>query len=113
MNEESIKLIESLAAKLGITTQLLWETTVRQAHVSAMNSIAVFLVFLFFIIASFVYLRRVNNKDLRHAMTFFWFIFSFFFFIVAATSAEETAAAFFNPEFWAIKKIASLVGGMQ
>jgi len=110
MNEQTIKLIEQLAQKLGTTSEYLWGILILQAKVAAIEGC----VFACLTLAYAVfYIRAMKNKksflyDCDGDLTFggiaasFGAIVSVFVF---AACISEVITAVFNPEYYALKII--------
>lgn len=124
MNEQTAKLIEQLAAKLGTTSEYLWGVLINQAAVSA--TISLFYVLL--TVALGVILLRLHKKfstqkpakDRSYEYTIsayeksdgiigvpmvigliIWVIFL----MVSLLSIPDIFNGYFNPEFWALDYI--------
>lgn len=114
MNEQTAKLIEQLAQKLGTTTEYLWAVLLKQAQIQAMV-----MLFQFLLIAIFGYVllkihKRLSvTKDYEEEnvvipMAIGLIIFAFLA-IYAFFCIEDIFNGFFNPEYWALSKVLSAV----
>jgi len=114
MNNETSKLIEQLAQKLGTTTEYLWSILLKQAPVSA--TIILIQILIIAIVGFFIYrfhkhlsnddneMSYYNSEGLEIFMTVIgivWVLlaFSSLFFI------PRVIYGYFNPEFWALNYI--------
>lgn len=111
MNEQTIKLIEQLAAKLGTTAEHLWAVLVRQAQVAVWQNIfeiamLSFLLYLYFKFTKYVFADedKINEGGyvfviaiggIVAAIAIFMIIFSF----------EVILTCIGNPEYWALQKV--------
>ena len=118
MNEQTTKLIEQLALKLGTTTEYLWSVLLKQAYISAITT----LIYLVGIIGAGFLLLKAHiafSKETEESNSKYWdsgelqfimialaFIWSVLF-IVAFFSIENIVNGFLNPEYWALKEIMS------
>ncbi len=110
MNEQTIKLIEQLAQKLGTTSEYLWGVLLLQAKVAAIEGLMFSCITLAYLV--FYTLKIMNKKSFLYDgdedLTFVGFAAS----LIAAVSAfvlvfsiSETITAIFNPEYYALKII--------
>lgn len=118
MNEQTTKLIEQLAQKLGTTTEYLWTVLIKQAPISAATDA---LCFIFVIIGGIIlwrlhkYLSK-ERGDYKHSIYYeqeeaviipmlivaiIWAIC----FIACFFSIGNIINGFFNPEYWALKEV--------
>lgn len=124
MNEQTAKLIEQLAQKLGTTTEYLWSVLLKQAQIQAMVTL-----FQFLLIAIFGYVLLKIHKSLSVKKDYNGYnetgyshyeekvgipmvvgvvIFAFLA-ICAFFCIEDVFNGFFNPEYWALSKVLSAV----
>jgi hypothetical protein len=117
MNDQTTKLLESLALKLGTTAEYLWGALIKQAHVSVISNL---LLIVFTIVMGIILLRahkwasseydgyvRYNDDNgvfLTSGMIVFLLIWVGFV-IGSIISVDEIITALFNPEYWALKQI--------
>lgn len=125
MNEQTTKLIEQLANKLGTTTEYLWNVLLTQAPIAATSTlIQVLLVAIGVSMFVKLHIRFSKKKTiesdyrtydsteyeeseyLQVIMGVFGFILAFlliccFFFI------DEIVKGYFNPEYWALESVLS------
>lgn len=122
MNEQTTKLIQELADKLGTTAEHLWAVLVRQAPISAAWDLIYLFLMLSIAAGSFVMSRRFLVQTIQQAQdsddepTLFKLgISTAITGIIALVALIEcafavgsfgmTLAGFFNPEYWALKQI--------
>jgi len=106
MNDNTTKLLEQLANKLGTTSGYLWGVLVKQAPVSA----TITLMYLLLTIAyGFVLYKTYKKAFSVYAMPrFFWIGAAVLFgiiFIILFFSLDNIINGYFNPEYWALNKI--------
>jgi hypothetical protein len=118
MNEQTAKLVEQLAKKLGTTADYLWSVLLKQAPISALTDLIYFVL----ISISGYFLLKVHktfSKEDEHGdskyydndalapimitLTFIWAIL----FIVSFFSIGNVINGFLNPEYWALDEILS------
>jgi hypothetical protein len=118
MNEQTTKLIEQLAQKLGTTAEYLWTVLLKQAPISAMID----LVYLVIVTIMGVGLYKLHKYCIKETdeygeniyenkgelvipvmviLAIIWAIF----FIVYFFSFGNIINGFFNPEYWALKEV--------
>lgn len=115
MNDNTTKLIEQLAAKLGTTSEYLWGILIKQAPVAAT---VILTQIILIIIAGFVlYKSHLSFSDDDNKVSYYnleeglvvpftiaviiWVILV----IVSFFMVEEVINGYFNPEFWALNYI--------
>lgn len=119
MNEQTMKLIDQLAQKLGTTTEYLWSVLLKQAPISAITDLifVAFTIFVGFVIYKVHKLLLSENDgensiyyNLEEAavvpMIFVSIIWAIMF-IACLFSIGNIINGFFNPEYWAFDKILS------
>ena len=118
MNEQTTKLIEQLAKKLGTTAEYLWTVLLKQAPISAMIDL-VYLVIVTITGIGLYKLHKYCTKETGEykesiyedkgelvipamvVLATAWVIF----FIACFFSIGNIINGFFNPEYWALKEI--------
>lgn len=118
MNEHTATLLQSLATKLGTTTEYLWTILLKQAPVYASIVIAQYVVTVAVLVAAFAG-RRYIERFLRG-----WFeqeeVTAFIFCVIAglctvvwllacAFEFGNVVTAYINPEYWALNKVLATV----
>lgn len=120
MNEQTVKLTEQLALKLGTTSEYLWGVLIKQAFISAITDLVFFVIAIILgvlLVKIHRYLSDSNNRinyhktgdSITHPMIIFsslWIIF----FLVMLFSWGNIINGFFNPEYWALQKVLTFVG---
>lgn len=122
MNDNTTKLIEQLAQKMGTTTEYLWGVLLKQAPVSStVTLIQVILVVLFGIFLYKTHIRlSKKNPNNKYEETGYekyeagaaipMIILSVIFIVLALSSfccIEDIINGYFNPEYWALDRILS------
>ena len=120
MNEQTIKLLEGLADKLGTTTEYLWVTMVNQAHISAMNDILMCSIFIFFIGFGWWFINKQRSRKGNISLFEIWgnddheglqYIIVIHGAFTALTSIcifgaiGDIITKLSNPEYWALMRI--------
>ncbi len=118
--EELVPLLEQLAAQLNTTVEFLWETMVRQAYVSAIGQIVLYVFYSIFAFVSVKYIPRIwrsykeldsySNEELPHifgviALSVLLFIFTG----LAVAEIPNLITKFVNPEYWALQQILEFI----
>lgn len=126
MEQNTAKLIEQLAEKLGTTTEYLWSVLIKQAPIEGWIQIFQTIVICLFgwmlhrlhkkFSAKIVSDDRWNNDDMygkyetNLTVPMFLGICVFLFcFLVAFFSLPSLFSALFNPEYWALKEVLNTV----
>lgn len=111
MNEQTTKLIEQLAAKLGTTAEYLWTVLIAQARIEAIECAIVSLIFLILTLVSgltFFYCRKKylqDDEDGYMAGQIFSSVIGVFCVIPAIMYGVGIVTPMMNPEYWALKQI--------
>jgi phosphotransferase system glucose/maltose/N-acetylglucosamine-specific IIC component len=118
MNEQTTKLIEQLAQKLGTTAEYLWTVLVKQAPISAATDALYFIL----VIIGGIFLWKLHKYlskergEYKHSIyydeeenvtipMFIAVIIWAILFIVCFSSIGNIINGFFNPEYWALKEV--------
>lgn len=120
MNENTTKLLEQLAQKLGTTTEYLWRVLLKQAPISATTTlIQIFLILLFAWGLWKIHKRLMKKKDdgkysenlyeeweigAMVPMILGALIFSIML-VISLFSISDVINGYFNPEYWALKEV--------
>lgn len=105
MNEQTQKLIEQLAQKLGTTAEHLWGVLVRQAPVSGVTHIVCWIIAGVFFYVSFKRIKAGEDADAKVLLWALWSLGFLMFLPMFYQDSQLILASFFNPEFWALKQI--------
>jgi hypothetical protein len=121
MNEQTQKMLEQLAAKLGTTVEYLWGVLVKQAHIEFWSDILWYLVtfsivFVGYKIGSKLWDRANKAKEARYEDEEGWQIgagltwaVSAIVGLIAVWFIPTTLYKILNPEYWALEKILTLL----
>lgn len=121
MDTETVNLLAELAAKLGTTSEYLWEILLRQAPISS----TIILIQSIFTVLSGIFLWRLHkyfsketdedysmydrgNGGLESLMV----IFSALILVICIAlffAIENMLNGYFNPEYWALNKILNVL----
>lgn len=121
MNEQTTKLIEQLATKLGTTSEYLWGVLIRQSYISAISTIItdIIIILLGFVLWKvhkyFMKTQRLDSmrdyekygdseSTLTILMTVCVFVYSVLI-VVMLCRISDIINGFFNPEYWALNHI--------
>lgn len=103
-----MSLIEKLAVELGQSTEAIWESLIKQAHIAARLNLGIAcildLVIIGLVILS-VYLVKIEEGDsgtVAIVVAVILFLISLAFLIPGLTAA-------YNPEYWAFKELVYLL----
>lgn len=131
MTDESVKLVTSVlqavAAKLGVASELLWMVLVKQAFISGISYLLFILVTVVLTVIWYrvtkivhkyvtvgykdpVYEGRIEHWDDAHYIyvVIGWVIVAICY-ITILVDMSVMLGAFFNPEYWALNKVLSLI----
>ena len=115
MNDQTTKLLEQLASKLGTTSQYLWGVLLKQAPIDATISLIQTAIILLMGWGLWKVHKNLMNDDASISYsqqgeavgipmilaTILWAVF----FIAAFLCAGEIVYGYFNPEYWALHKV--------
>jgi hypothetical protein len=111
MNEETTKLLENLANKLGTTSEYLWSVLLKQAPIDA--TISLFQTAVIFFIGYLLYKKRsIVNSEYDERLPIFvavaivWSIVSF----ITIMCIGDIINGYFNPEYWALQRVMDMIG---
>ncbi len=112
MNDEILKRVDALAAKLGVTVDHLWGVLIRQARIEWIEWIVWSI--LWFVLAAVtgvlirvIYKREDGDGDLFITSA----IFAAGFVVAGLFCLSNTLGLFLNPEYWALKQVTSILCG--
>lgn len=112
MNEQTTKLLETLAQKLGTTTEYLWSVLLKQAPIDAtITLIQIGIVVLFNIILYKVHKRFIKSDAYENydvGAPIFMVLMAVILLIsdiACMLSLNSVVNGFFNPEYWALREI--------
>lgn len=121
MNEETLKLIEAFAAKLGTTAEHVWAVLVRQAYVSGWCDLVFYLAVSIAVALTLKLAKKCQQKAKEESDKRGWgdeegwvagltacLITSMILVLVSILSIDDTITKFFNPEYWALRQILSI-----
>lgn len=120
MNDQTTKLIESLAQKLGTTTEYLWGILIKQAPISATIDLCLLVAMIVFGIGLYKFHNWCNTEKNRGGYTETRYersdgmlfvpmlvggVVLVIWFFIFIGSIESIITGFFNPEYWALHEI--------
>lgn len=121
MNEKTEQLLQSLAEKLGTTTEYLWTILVNQAKYDAITSV-IQMAFMFAIIYWTIKLHIRFSKEDEDGDTMYYHkeellivpmifaaITSVIMVVFFLSGFNDLIASIFNPEYWALKRVLNLL----
>ncbi len=112
MNDEILKRIDLLAAKLGVTVDHLWGVLIRQARIDGIEWVA--WGCLWFVLAAGlgVWMRVIYKREDGDGDTFITVaLFATGFVLVGLFCLSNTLGLFLNPEYWALKQVTAMLCG--
>jgi hypothetical protein len=104
MNEQTLKLLESLAAKFGTTTEYLWGVLIKQAHISATTDLVRVLIT---IIVASILTKKILSVDCDDPF-YKWLGIGVIWVIIGGAflgSIGGIVNGFVNPEYWALQQV--------
>jgi len=117
MNEQTTRLIEQLAQKLGTTAEYLWSVLVAQAKVEAIIGIALVSSTILLTVL-LIYLHNKFSKESNEEMSIYYdkeeiviipmvigAITVFILIIASLCSIGTIITGLTNPEYWALKEV--------
>lgn len=119
--EKITMLLEKLAVQLGTTVEYLWSVLVKQALISGITNLVLYLLLIIAIIAELRWFKFFTenydelcddgNENAYGAGLIIGAFMLMVCAIIAVINLESTLASFFNPEYWALQKVLSQLGG--
>lgn len=119
--EELTPLLENLAQKLGTTSEYLWGVLLKQAPISAVSQLIQMLITIILGVVLFK-LHKKFSEEGKSGRTLYWdkeelltipmFLAGIGFFILAlfqVKNFDNIIYGFFNPEYWALNEVFSLL----
>jgi hypothetical protein len=112
VNQETVKLIEQLAAKLGTTADHLWAVLVRQAGIEVWVSVVTIVILGAF---SALWISTFSKwddwiDDGMGAVVMAGTIVSVVFLFIVGCEITELPTLLLNPEYWALKEVLDVLG---
>lgn len=112
MNEQTIKLVNDLAAKLGTTAEHLWAVLVKQAPITSgieLLGIVLYFAVLFWCVKRLAKYCKANPDECCEPPAVFGWagigIFAVVLLMIFSSQMPLIFAGFFNPEYWALKQL--------
>lgn len=124
MNEQTAKLIEQLAQKLGTTTEYLWSVLLKQAPIDATTSLFQIILVVLFGVTLFKIHKKLSVEvketettrrytqtgyDKHELAAIIPMVIALIIFIVLLVASffliNDIVNGFFNPEYWALERI--------
>lgn len=118
MNENTLKLLEQLAQKLGTTTEYLWNILIKQAYIDAtITLIQIIIVVIYCIVLWKLHIwlckipknehltRYEKHEELAGIPMFLGLSVAVILLIVSIISLQYVFIGYLHPEYWALKEI--------
>jgi len=113
------KVLSALSEKLGVPAQMLWEALRRQAFIEGCTDLVLIVFLVAFTFAStkaLIYAwRKTAEGKWDDAPVFLATLFTGTFVVIGwlmvFACLPTLFAAFFNPDYWALHQVLSLLGG--
>lgn len=116
MNENTTKLIEQLAEKMGTTSQYLWSILIKQAPVDATITLIQILISIAFAFVFYKIHNRLSKSDKdgynrydENEFTVVIMVLSLvcvaILLIASFCCIGDVVNGYFNPEYWALDKV--------
>ena len=114
MNEQLIGLLEKLSTKLGVTIELLWGALTKQAFISGIIDLLTMGGLITLSVISFIFILKKTNPILSDEDNIFgayivWAVYSLFVIIFVSCNLTTSIAGIFNPDYWALKEILTII----
>ncbi len=124
MNEQTTKLLEQLASKLGTTTQYLWSILIKQAPIDAIITLIQGVVIVLLGYGLYKIHKKLMQKpaddyhdnmyDKYEVIAAMPMIIALVFWLTIVVMwvccIGDIVNGFFNPEYWALHKVFTLIG---
>lgn len=107
MNEEILKRIDVLAAKMGVASEQLWAALIRQAHIEGVFDMWTLCSASVVTVLSLVYFYLIRDDYGAYLGRVFSTIFAIVCFVIWCACGGDILAALHNPEYWAANRILS------
>ncbi len=116
--KEITPLLEKLAKELGTTVQYLWSVLLKQATISGITDIIQYCILAIFVFFYWKYTKHFYKKiekddwddHMGYYLTFFIIGALILILLIAVFLCfPNTITAFFNPEYWALKRVLFLI----
>lgn len=104
MDEKYLKMIETLAARLGVTADHLWGVLIKQALITGVTDLIVALALVSLTATASGQAHR-GGWDWESAPPFVVLLLGFVTLFYIMANAEEIVTAFANPEYWAMYQL--------
>ncbi len=112
MNGEILKRLDALAAKLGVTADHLWGVLIRQARIEAYEWIAWGALWLALsCLTWYLTIKLYKDDDKDGELLITMGIASLTTTVVGLICMSGTPGLLLNPEYWALKQVAAMLGG--
>lgn len=117
MEKETVKLLEQLAAKLGITTEYLWAALIKQAPIDSLSYLvgcSLTIGFCLWSLKAFILrfkelLKKETLSDVDSGVYVAWFFVTIFPLAIAIVillgNFGTILSGFFNPKYWALIEV--------
>jgi RsiW-degrading membrane proteinase PrsW (M82 family) len=109
MNEETQKLLQQLAEKLGTTVEHLWQVLIAQARVEAITHSIIFASLFVVIVALWAFLisKEFKDDDGDVVVVVCGFLAggTLLYFLILCLEITNIVTGFYNPEYFALKQV--------
>jgi len=122
MNDNTTKLLEQLSQKMGTTSEYLWKVLLKQAPIDATISLIQTILIIFFglmlykihkYLMKWVDSRGYNGyekyEEAASVPMIVGMIVFIILFIYAFCCIENVISGYFNPEYWALNRVLSIL----
>lgn len=117
MSQEITEILNVLAERFGTTVEHLWVVMVRQAYINAIGIVAFYIVTAIttYYLVRFVKTNKKENSFdyfiMDNLAVFLMSVVNLIMIVVCVALFGSILTAIFNPEYWALQQIFSLLGG--
>ena len=121
MNDNTTKLLEQLAKKMGTTTEYLWRVLLKQAPIDATVTLLQFIAIVLFGYAIWRVHKKLLSEDKDGDTGYYKYeeaaaipmiiatiVFAIMF-LICFCCLGDIVNGYFNPEYWALQKVLSSV----
>ncbi len=112
MNDEILKRVDALAAKLGVTVDHLWGVLIRQARIDGIEWVAWGCFWLILATATGAVAKSIYKGKNDDGDKFLLCCgFALILVVFGLCCLSNTLGLFLNPEYWALKQVTAMLCG--
>ena len=123
LQKELMQRLDALTAKMGVTSEYLWETLVGQAFIEAMTSVVfvpIYVILVWFLFSRYIKIpvkssrggvEAVDDEFIGAIGRIFPGVLCLVLMVAALIRLEAMPTQLLNPEYWALKELLKALGG--